>query len=189
MIYWQAEKPAIKKWQLQWFYQYTGKFLENGQQGGKKRQKNNTVMTRITWELRHIDKRKKKKVILSKVSYSLGYCNSLTNYKYFFKKLGKFTSSFEDTPLNPKREYLRWISLTNLKEMSSGNSLAVQQLACHTFTAEGTSSIPGHGTKITQRNELCCLQVKYLKLLLLLLPIQIHNPLFTSVFPNKIQNV
>ena len=54
----------------------------------------------------HIDKRKKK-VVLSKVSYSLGYCNSLTSYKYFFKKLGKFISSFEDPLLNHKQEYLR----------------------------------------------------------------------------------
>ena len=155
---------------------------------GGKRDKKITVMTRTMWKLMHIDKRKKK-VVLSKVSYSLGYCNSLTSYKYFFKKLGKFISSFEDPLLNPKQEYLRQTSLTNLKEMSSGNSLAVQQLALHTFTAEGTSSIPGHGTKIPQRNELCCLQVKYLKLRLLLLQIQIHNPLSTSIFPNKMQNV
>ena len=29
-----------------------------------------------------------------------------------------------------------------------GNSLVVQQLGCHTFTAKGPSSIPGQGTKI-----------------------------------------
>ena len=77
-----------------------------GSAGGEKRDKKITVMTRTMWKLMHIDKRKKK-VVLSKVSYSLGYCNSLTSYKYFFKKLGKFISSFEDPLLNHKQEYLR----------------------------------------------------------------------------------
>ena len=31
-----------------------------------------------------------------------------------------------------------------------GNSLAVQRLGLHTFTAEGVGSIPGQGTKIPQ---------------------------------------
>ena len=33
---------------------------------------------------------------------------------------------------------------------SKGNSLAVQWLGLRTFTAEGTGSIPGQGTKIPQ---------------------------------------
>ena len=36
------------------------------------------------------------------------------------------------------------------KKNSLGNSLAVQGLGLHTFTAEGLGSIPGQGTKILQ---------------------------------------
>ena len=36
------------------------------------------------------------------------------------------------------------------KKVNSGNSLAVQWLEIHAFTAEGTGSIPGWGTKIPQ---------------------------------------
>ena len=34
--------------------------------------------------------------------------------------------------------------------MKTGNSLEVQWLGLHTFTAEGVGSIPGQGTKILQ---------------------------------------
>ena len=40
--------------------------------------------------------------------------------------------------------------MQNEKEVVSGNSLAVQWLGLCTFTAEGTGSIPGRGTKIPQ---------------------------------------
>ena len=39
---------------------------------------------------------------------------------------------------------------SRLKNLKSGNSLVVQWLGLHAFTAEGASSIPGWGTKILQ---------------------------------------
>ena len=39
---------------------------------------------------------------------------------------------------------------TRKKKTNLGNSLAVQWLVSCTFTAEGTGSIPGWGTKIPQ---------------------------------------
>ena len=41
-------------------------------------------------------------------------------------------------------------NLTNLSDKNSGNSLTVQWLGVQTFTAEGTGSTPGGGTKILQ---------------------------------------
>ena len=38
----------------------------------------------------------------------------------------------------------------NFKQIKPGNSLVVQWLGFHTFTAEGLGSIPGLGTKILQ---------------------------------------
>ena len=40
--------------------------------------------------------------------------------------------------------------LAFLKKNSLGNSLAVQGLGLHSFTAKGLGSIPGQGTKILQ---------------------------------------
>ena len=53
-------------------------------------------------------------------------------------------------------EYFSWRRLKDqllnpvILKMKTGNSLEVQWLGLHTFTAEGVGSIPGQGTKILQ---------------------------------------
>ena len=42
------------------------------------------------------------------------------------------------------------MALTAISQGASGNFLAVQWLGMHAFTAEGTGSVPGQGTKILQ---------------------------------------
>ena len=42
------------------------------------------------------------------------------------------------------------MSLLKKKKKKKGNSLAVQWLGLHAFTAKGTGSVPGWGTKIPQ---------------------------------------
>ena len=42
------------------------------------------------------------------------------------------------------------MALTAISQGVSGNFLAVQWLGMHAFTAEGTGSVPGQGTKILQ---------------------------------------
>ena len=42
------------------------------------------------------------------------------------------------------------MALTAISQGASGNFLAVQWLGIHAFTAEGTGSVPGQGTKILQ---------------------------------------
>ena len=45
---------------------------------------------------------------------------------------------------------MEWKSIQSLqKEVKDGNSLVVQCLGLHTFTAKGVGSIPGQGTKIS----------------------------------------
>lgn len=46
-----------------------------------------------------------------------------------------------------KKRNMKIFLLLLLKEYG-GNSLAVQWLACHTFTVQGPGSVPGQGTKI-----------------------------------------